>query len=207
MTSRAAAPLFACLVAALLLNVIARAGSPAPDPGRAATAPASPSVSAPSPAGDESAASESSAGALMARSDQPLAISSDEMEVFQNDGSRRFVFLRNVRVTRDDVTLESDRLVAFYPAGASQPHRLVATGSVVVTQRERRATCDEAIYHRSPERVVCRGSAELRDGCNRVRGSEIEIDLVGERMLVNGAASAVLYTDAGSDPACQEAGR
>ncbi len=137
-------------------------------------------------------------------SDAPISITSEEMEAYQSEGTRRFVFLRNVRVIRDDVTLTSDRLEAFYPEGSKQPDRLIATGHVRLSQRERRARCDEATYLRAEDRIVCRGSAELRQGCDWVRGSVIELDLAEERMVVNGSASAILYPQGDGDGGCQE---
>ncbi len=140
----------------------------------------------------------------LARSDAPISITAEEMEAYQNEGSRRFVFLRNVRVTQDDVTLTSDRLEAFYPDSSNQPDRLVATGSVRVMQRGRQASCDEATYLRATDRVVCRGSAELREGCDRIRGRVIEFDLTKEYLVVSGAASAVLHSGSDEGAACPE---
>lgn len=149
------------------------------------------------------ARSPGDAGGLT-RSDAPISITSEEMEAYQNEASRRFVFLRNVRVTQDDLTLTSDRLEAFYPDSSNQPDRLVATGSVRLMQRGRRASCDEATYLRTTDRVVCRGSAELREGCDRVRGRVIEFDLTDEHLVVSGAASAVLYSGSDEGAACPE---
>ena len=52
--------------------------------------------------------------------------------------------------------------------------------------------------------VLCRGRAELTQGCETVRGSEIQFDLVEERVRVIGAASVVLQ--AGGDGADCEGG-
>ncbi len=158
--------------------------------------PEPPAVSAQAPAGEDPDRADGS--------DAPISITSEEMEAYQNGDVRRFVFLRNVRVSREDMTLTSDRLEAFYPDSTSQPNRLVATGRVRVTQRDRQARCDEATYLRGEDRIVCRGGAELRQGCNRVRGEVIELDLASEHLVVNGNASAILYPQSDDDLACEQ---
>ena len=122
------------------------------------------------------------------RKDAPLNIRSNELEAVQEGKSRRFVFTGDVKVTQDDLSLTSDRLDAFYPDGASQPERLVAKGRVVVTQQDKRASCDEATFLNREQRVFCRGSAEMSQGQDRVRGKEIEIDIDSNKMFVRGGA-------------------
>ena len=135
---------------------------------------------------------------------KPVAIRSDELEVTQQDDrGRRLVFLGNVRVTQGDITLEADRLEAFYPKGMSRPERLEANGHVRVVQGNRRAQCETAIYDSLRQQVFCRGHAELIQGCDTVRGSEIQFDLAEERVRVIGAASVVIQS--GDDEAdCEE---
>ncbi|MCZ6784058.1 MAG: hypothetical protein O7G30_12200 [Proteobacteria bacterium] len=128
-----------------------------------------------------------------ARRDEPISIRSDELEVIQVKDSRRLIFTHNVVVTQADVTLETDKLEAFYPDGSSQPERLEASGRVRVRQGRRRAFCDTAIYEREAQIVLCSGHAELVQGCDRVRGDEIRFDLEGERVVVVGAPSVVIH--------------
>jgi lipopolysaccharide export system protein LptA len=129
------------------------------------------------------------------RRDDPISINSEELEVFPHDGGRRLVFSRSVEVLQGDVTLNADRLEAVYPQGASQPERLLASGHVRVVQGDRRARCDEAIYERGSQTILCRGRAEVLHGCDRVRGEEIEFDLERERVRVTGAASVVIHSE------------
>jgi len=122
------------------------------------------------------------------KKDAPLDIKSDELEAFQNDKSKRFLFTGNVRVTQDVMSLKADRLEAFYPPEGSEPDRLVATGRVVVTQRDQEARCDVATYLKADQRIFCRGNAEMRQGDDRVRGKEIEIRLDTDQLIVRGGA-------------------
>jgi lipopolysaccharide export system protein LptA len=61
-----------------------------------------------------------------------------------------------------------------------------------VIHGERRASCDTAIFYNEQRRVVCSGHAELKQGCDLVRGEEIQFDLREERVRVVGAASVVI---------------
>ena len=88
-----------------------------------------------------------------------------------------------------------DRLEAIYPEGASQPDRLHATGHVRVAQGDRRGRCEEATYERLANTIVCRGKAQVTQGCDEVRGESIEFDLGRKRVRVVGAASVLIQPD------------
>ena len=128
-------------------------------------------------------------------SDAPLAIRAERLEAFEDDGRRQIHFEGEVEVVRSDVVLRSQRLEAIYPDGEQQPDRLVATGEVGVTQGEREARCDRAVYHREARRVECSGRAELRDGDDRVRGEMIAFDLDAERVVVKGGTRLFFRPD------------
>lgn len=130
-----------------------------------------------------------------AASSDPLSIQSEEMEALQTgDGTRRFLFRRNVRLVQGDMRVFSDRMEAFYPSGTNGgPNRMVATGSVRLRQSGRKAKCERATVYTRERRVVCEGrDAELVQGTDRVRGREIEFFLDTNRMLVRGGADVFL---------------
>lgn len=127
-----------------------------------------------------------------AKSDDPISIKSEELEVVPVDGGRRLVFSRNVVVIQGDIELRADRLEAIYPEGASRPETLIAEGHVVVEQGDRHARCEKATYERKLRTIVCSGKAEVVQGCDLVRGREIEFDLERERVRVTGAASVLI---------------
>ena len=126
------------------------------------------------------------------RSDGPISIRSDQLDVASRDGERHLVFRRNVRVEQGDIELRTSKLDAFYAHGESEPRRLVAHGDVQVIQGDRVARCDSATYLRSENKVVCSGRAHLVQGCDVVRGDQLEFDLDREHFRVTGAASVVL---------------
>jgi lipopolysaccharide transport protein LptA len=129
------------------------------------------------------------------KSEAPLSIESDELEAVQKDGRRRLIFEKNVRVRQGDMSLDAARLEAFYPAGGSQPERLVATGAVRLENGDQQARCDEAVYDRPRGLVTCRGAAHFQEGENQLAGDVIEIDLERETVRVKGGASIVIQPD------------
>jgi lipopolysaccharide transport protein LptA len=120
--------------------------------------------------------------------DKPLSIRSDELEAVDESGHRRLVFTRNVHIEQDDLTVLSNRLEAFYPPGANEPERMVATGNVRVSQRDKRMACNTATYFRSEDRILCVGDAKLEQGNDVVQGKEIEIFVRDNRVKVRGGA-------------------
>jgi lipopolysaccharide transport protein LptA len=151
---------------------------------------------APVPKSDDGGGSSSSflgAGGGSSRNDQPISIRSDELEALQQGESRRFVFKRNVRAKQGDMVLTSRELEAYYPPGASHPEKLIATGTVKLTQQGKEAHCDKATYFRAQQKVICTGdTVELVQGADRVRGKEIEFYLDTDRLLVRGGADVFL---------------
>ncbi len=133
--------------------------------------------------------------------EKPLSIRADELEASDREGDRLLVFRRNVRVSQGEITLRSAFLEAFYPMGASQPKRLVATGDVILRQGDREARCDRAVYERPTSSITCEGSAWLRDGDNRLHGERIVFDLVARRVTVTGGTEVLLHPKEGSGQA------
>jgi len=120
--------------------------------------------------------------------DKPLSIRSDELEAVEDDGRRRLLFTRNVNVEQGDLRVHSDRLEAQYPPGGNQPDKLIANGHVRVSQLDKTMLCESATFFQTENRLVCTGNAELQQGGDRVRGSEIEIFVKQNRVKVKGGA-------------------
>ena len=129
------------------------------------------------------------------KSDAPISIGADELEALSRKGQRQLEFRGHVQVTQAELSLQCDRLKAFYPPGGSQPERLVADGSVQLVRGESRARCDHATYEVTREYLVCRDNAELQDGQNSLRGDSVEFDLAEERVVVKGNAHVVLHPE------------
>ena len=116
------------------------------------------------------------------------------------------IFNKNVKVVQQDVRLDTDYLEAFYPEGAREPESMQAKGNVRVSEGDRLIRCLEATYQRATNSVVCRGDAVLIQGCDEVRGREIEFDLEQDHVRVVGAASVVLWPEDAAENPCGEEG-
>jgi lipopolysaccharide transport protein LptA len=136
------------------------------------------------------------------RKNEPISIQADELEATAAEGKRHLEFRGGVRVVQADLTLESQRLEAFYLGGESQPQRLQASGDVHVRQGGSEAHCDEATYEVKTERIICRGAARVVDAKrNSMAGDTIEFDLARERVIVKGGAHLVFHPEPDAPPA------
>lgn len=129
-------------------------------------------------------------------SDKPLSIESEELEAIQSEeGGRRLVFRKNVRVVQGDMRMQSSTLEAIYPEHGNQPDRLVASApgkGVHIQQRNQDARCAKVIYERVKDKLICQGNAVVQDGDNRLTGDTIEIDLKTEKVTVKGGAYVLI---------------
>jgi lipopolysaccharide export system protein LptA len=159
-----------------------RAAPAAPDPPTASAAKPAEASDAPAPP----SATSGQFGLEALGDDDPLSIRSDALEATDQAGARTLVFQHNVEVRRGDLTLRTEWLEAFYPAGAKQPRDLSAHGDVRVDQGARSARCTQATYTHESQQIVCTGEAELRDGADRIRGDRIVFALRERQVWVEG---------------------
>jgi lipopolysaccharide transport protein LptA len=114
---------------------------------------------------------------------EPIEIQADTLDAQTVSGGRRLTFTGHVSAVQGEITLACDGLEAFYPTGASEPDRLVAKGNIHVTQRDRTATCEEAIFYRAEDKLVCTGSpAELTEECSRAEAEKFTFYLETEKV-------------------------
>jgi lipopolysaccharide transport protein LptA len=139
---------------------------------------------------------------------EPIEIESRELDVVTlEDGGRQLNFRESVHVRQGAARLSCDGLEAWYPPGQREPERLIARGAVEIVQGDRRARCEEAVYLRSAQTLTCGGGAQLLQGCDVVRGREIEFDLANDRVRVRGEASVLIHPKGeAADPACPGGG-
>jgi lipopolysaccharide transport protein LptA len=114
---------------------------------------------------------------------KPIEIQADTLDARTVSGGRRLTFTGQVSAVQGDITLKCDALEAFYPTGASEPDELVAKGNIHVTQRDRTATCSEAIFYRTEDKLICTGSpAELIEECSRAEAEKFTFFLESEKV-------------------------
>jgi lipopolysaccharide export system protein LptA len=88
-----------------------------------------------------------------------------------------------VRVSDQQFNLTADRVLVFL-AGTNQIARILAIGSVNISQTDRRATCDRAVYEKDTGKVSLTGTPVLTRGNDRITGSEVVIFLNDQRVIV-----------------------
>jgi lipopolysaccharide export system protein LptA len=143
---------------------------------------------------------------LTVKRDQPIEINSEELELLTEGDAKRLIFNHEVLVAQGEMLLSAGYLEAFYPDGASQPAKLIASRNVRLTDGNLEVRCFEVIYLRDDGLVICRGDALLIQGCDEVRGEEIVFYLDEERVEINGAASVVLRLDQDDPTDCEPGG-
>lgn len=122
-------------------------------------------------------------------SNAPVDFAANSIEV--QDRSDRVVIAGNVRVTQAGLTLTAARMtVAYTRAGGTDVNRLDATGGVVVTKGDERATGNVAIYDLDKRLITMVGNVELRQRGNHLRGGRLLIDLNTGRATVDGRGAA-----------------
>ena len=129
------------------------------------------------------------------RREEPIDIQADELEAITEGDRKRFLFVGNVHAEQGPIALKADRLEAFYPPGSSELEKLIATGHVIIDQKDRTVFCDRATLVRAQDRIVCTGNARIEQDCDRVSGREIIFHLATEVLKVNGAADVQINPD------------
>jgi lipopolysaccharide export system protein LptA len=95
-----------------------------------------------------------------------------------------------VIVNQADLRIQSDRmLVNFTDGGSLEIQRITATGGVVITRGDERASGDNAIYDFNRRIITMAGNVRLRRGTDTLNGGRLVIDLASGLSTVDGTAS------------------
>lgn len=122
-------------------------------------------------------------------SSAPVTFAADKLEA--QDRADRVFISGNVRVNQAGLTLTAARLtVAYTRSGGTDINRLDATGGVVVTKGDERASGNVAIYDLDRRLITMVGNVELRQRGNNLRGGRLVIDLNSGRATVDGRGAA-----------------
>ena len=138
---------------------------------------------------------QSSVSALKGHnSNAPVDVSADRIEV--QDQADRALFVGNVHVRQEDLTLDTQRLTVSYSSGQAnssgvQIRRLDAAGGVVVRSPSETAKGDFGIYDLDRKLITLLGAVQLNRGANQINGSRLVIDLDSGRAVVDGGPPGV----------------
>ena len=127
------------------------------------------------------------------KKNEPIEIVSDRMEAFNE--KKMVVFSGNATAKQGDIVLKSDQLFLYYKnepgkkdkigtkkiEASGDLDKIEAKGNVVITQKERRATSDEASYNQESGQIVMTGNAILREGKNTVTGCKVIVYINEDR--------------------------
>ena len=130
------------------------------------------------------------------QSDTPLKIASDRMEANQND--RTVLFEGHVVVQQDDLTITGKRLKVFaaesLKEGTSQSamvdkiDRIEMEGDVTISQKDKVATAQRAVYYHQEQKIVLSGQPMVSQGEDRIQGRLITLLLAQGKSIVEGGA-------------------
>jgi lipopolysaccharide export system protein LptA len=131
----------------------------------------------------------------------PIEIISDKMEAFSE--KRMVVFSGHATATQGDIILKSDRLSFFYRKQAGKKdkvgaqeidtggelEKIEAKGNVSISQKDRIATGDEAVYYQETGQITLTGDPVLQEGKNTIKGCKVTIFLNENRGKVENCSS------------------
>lgn len=127
------------------------------------------------------------------RSDQPVKVEADRLEVREKDQAATFT--GNVRVVQGDSQLHAATLTVHYAqtnagakgaedTGGRQIQRFEADGGVQVTSKNQRATGDRGVFDMATNTVVLSGNVVVAQGTNVIRGDRLVVDLTKQTSRV-----------------------
>jgi lipopolysaccharide export system protein LptA len=121
-------------------------------------------------------------------SNAPVDVAADRIEL--QDRQNRVILSGNVVINQANLRLTSARtLVNYSDAGSLQINRITATGGVVVTRGDERASGETAIYDFDRRIITMAGNVRLRRGSDTLNGGRLVIDLRSGVSSVDGSAA------------------
>ncbi len=142
-------------------------------------------------AADGSSGAAKAAGVKTAETETQAApqreavITAERIEFDNKEGV--ILFDENVVVDDPQFIMSSDRLLVFME-GTNDVQQIMAVGKVIITNLNRLASCDKAVYTRKDGQIVMTGNARLMrqgDEGGEVTGNRITFWLDDERMEVS----------------------
>ena len=142
--------------------------------------------------------------------DQPINITSDRLEAYNE--KRLVVFSGNAVAVQGDKVIKADSLLIHYKkepgetrektesgdfARTGSVEKIEARGNVRITQEKKIVTGDYAVYYQDSQKIVMTGNAVMKEGNNTLRGEKIDVFLDENRGVVessgNQRVTATIY--------------
>ncbi|PLK23439.1 OstA family protein [Porphyrobacter sp. TH134] len=126
----------------------------------------------------------------IARHDSRAPVTYDAGKFVLDDRANQATFSGGVVVNQAGLRIQSDRmLVNFTDAGQLEIQRITATGGVIITRGDERASGDNAVYDFGRRIITMSGSVRLRRGTDTLNGGRLVIDLDSGISTIDGAAA------------------
>ena len=123
---------------------------------------------------------------------EPIVITSDRMEA--DKLGERVLFIGNVTLKKEDITLTSDAVTVFYDDRSKGVNEIEALGNVVVRRDDRVALANRAMYFSREEKIVLTGDARIIENKNQLGGDRITFFVRDDRSIVDGGR-VLFYQD------------
>ncbi|KPP86883.1 LptA/OstA family protein [Erythrobacter sp. HL-111] len=118
----------------------------------------------------------------------PVNYAADRIEL--QDRANRVVLAGGVEIDQAGLTMRAARTIVSYDdSGELRIDRITATGGVVVTRGNERASGNTAIYDFNRRVITLAGDVSLRRGTDTLNGGRLVIDLRSGLSSVDGRAS------------------
>jgi lipopolysaccharide export system protein LptA len=118
-------------------------------------------------------------------SNQPVNYAADRIEL--QDKQKRVILSGNVQIDQGDLRLTAARTtVAYLSDGGLKIQRIDATGGVVVTRGNERASGAAGVYDFNRRVIVLSGGVALRRGTDTLNGGRLTMDLKSGLSTVDG---------------------
>lgn len=122
-------------------------------------------------------------------SNAPVDFDAGRIEI--QDRSDRVVLTGGVLVRQAGLNLRSARMtIAYSSTSGIDVNRIDATGSVIITKDNERATGDAAIYDLDRRLITLVGNVTLTQRGNRLNGGRVVIDLDTGKAVIDGSGGS-----------------
>jgi lipopolysaccharide export system protein LptA len=137
-------------------------------------------------------------GQKLINKDSPITISADKLEISQKAGT--VAFEGHVSAQQDNLLITGKKLTIYAvkekpkggkdnPGGGGvvdQIDRIEIEGEVKITQENKLATCDKAVYYRPEQKIVLSGNPRVSQGKDELYGQLITLYIMEERSVIEG---------------------
>jgi lipopolysaccharide export system protein LptA len=120
-------------------------------------------------------------------------ITADKTEYISKD--RKSIFIGNVKVTRNEVTMDSDRLEVFFDQKGQKIIKSVGYGNVKIVREDITAISQEVIFLEEEGKIVLTGNPMVQRGGDKLFGDKITLFLKKGLVIVEGNTRVVIMPE------------